>query len=300
MKKGILILLGICMMVSTVEAKNGNYLSNSTTGLYAYENAVNFIENNIEFYVFTNGDFDYNTDYNRNARFSNGRFNAVIVRDFRGRVRRIGNVAINYNFRGNVSRIGNISMRYFRNRLTDVGNLNVRYNNWGNPIFYGNVRDNYYYDNGIRVNLNIGAVCNFNDAYFFRNDFRRNYTQVREDNRFYYYKANRNAKIGKRNKILKRRKKSSSTSRRSTTQNQGRVASFKEKNAYRNTASKPTRASNTNRNYNAKVRRNNSKSTQKEENSSTKKNRANRARGKAIKLRKRATDNKKLKRTRSN
>lgn len=201
MKKGVLILFGILMMTSTLEAKTDKNLF-KTIGLnYYYNKSVNFFENGIEFFVFTNGDFDFNSN-------SNNRRNRI-DRDYSGRIRRIGNISLSYDFRGNVTRIGNISIRYYGERLTNVGNLRVRYDNWDRPIFYGNVRD-FYYNNGIRFNVNFGDVCNYNDAYFYRNDFRKNYSQIREDRNFYYYKARTNAKIGKRSTIIKRRKPASS------------------------------------------------------------------------------------------
>lgn len=213
MKKGVLILLGMFMMVSTVEAKNGNELPNRFWVNYSYNNAVNFVERNVEFFIFTNGEFDFNTNnidtyYDYNGRRT--RNAAVrIKRDYRGRITSIGSVFINYDYRGNVSRIGNVFMRYDRGRLTNVGNLQVRYDRGGYPNFYGEVKDNFYYENGIRINLNIGDIFDYNDVYFSHRDFRNNYSQIREDNNFYYYRANRNAKIGKRSKILKRRKPAS-------------------------------------------------------------------------------------------
>lgn len=196
MKKGVLILLGMFLMVSTVEAKNGEENLNFRVN-YSYNDAVNFFENGIEFFVFTNGDFDFDT-YRNNRQ-------TRIDRDFRGRIRRINNTTLNYDFRGNVTRIGNISIRYFRNRLTRVGDLRVDYDRWGNPIFNGQVRD-YYYDNGIRFSINFGDVFSYHHNFFNHRDFRRNYTQIREDRNFYYYRARPNAKIGKRSTIIKRRK----------------------------------------------------------------------------------------------
>merc|ERR1712194_299099 len=78
--------------------------------------------------------------------------------------------------------MGDIYINYFRNRITRVGDLRVSYNRWGAPKFYGNIR-NYYFDNGIRFNVSYGDVCNFNDPFFFKNDFRRNYTQFREESK---------------------------------------------------------------------------------------------------------------------
>mgnify|MGYP003641945987 FL=1 len=200
MKKGILILLGMFMIVSTVEAKNGENLSiklNNETSYNLYNNAVNFFESGIEFFVFTNGEFDFDTRFNsRGIR---------VHRDFRGRISNVGNVYIRYDIRGNVTRIGDVLIRYSRGLLTNVGDLSVRYDHWNTPIFYGNVR-NFYYNNGVRFNVSFGDVCDYNDVYFSRNDFGRNYAQFREDNNYYYYRARPNAKIGKRSTIIKRRK----------------------------------------------------------------------------------------------
>lgn len=207
MKRGLYFLVAMFMMVSSVEATNGSKLTNRYwVNNYSYDNAVNFFERGIEFFVFTNGDFDFDTSFNNRG--------VRIDRDFRGRIRRVGNVFINYDFRGNVTRIGNVFINYRRNRLFRVGNLEVRYDRWGYPIFYGDVRDNYYVDNGVRINLNIGRIFNFNDRFFFRNDFNRNYTRFREDRNFYYYRANKNARVGKNDKVIRRRKAASDRNNR--------------------------------------------------------------------------------------
>jgi len=197
MKKGILFLLGFFMMVSSVEASVGNNFPDRFGFTYSYDNSVNFVERGIEFFVFTNGDFDFDTRFrNRGVR---------IDRNFNGQIRRVGNVFINYDRFGNVTRIGNVFINYRRGRLHRVGDLRVRYDRWGYPFFTGNVRD-FYYDNGIRININFGDVFGYNDRFFLRNNFRRNYIQFREDRNFYYYKARPNAKVGKRSQIIRRRK----------------------------------------------------------------------------------------------
>lgn len=199
MKRGLYFLVAMFMMVSSVEATNASKLTNRNwVNYYSYDNAVNFFERGIEFFVFTNGEFDFDTSYrDRGVR---------IRRDFNGRIRRVGNVFINYDFRGNVTRIGNVFMNYRRNRLVRVGNLDVRYDRWGYPVFHGDVRDNFYYDNGVRFDINIGRIYNFNDRFFFRNNFNRNYTRFREDRNFYYYRANKGVKVGKNDRIIRRRK----------------------------------------------------------------------------------------------
>lgn len=218
MKKGILLLLGM-MTMATINANN---ITKSTSKLgvtYRYNDAVTFVERGVQFHVFLNGDFDFNTHY-RNTRYYDYHGKRVrsnrgvrIDRDRRGRVRRVGNTFINYDARGNVKRIGSVYMRYRFGQLTDVGNLRIRYDRWGNPRFYGNVKYNdyceddvYYNDGGIDIDVNIGDVFDYDDIYFYRRDFRNNYRQFREDDNFFYYRAVPNAKIGKRSKVIKRRK----------------------------------------------------------------------------------------------
>ncbi|WP_299050747.1 hypothetical protein [uncultured Polaribacter sp.] len=235
MKKGILLLFGLFMMVSTVEASHNNKLLIGNGFDYSYTNAVNFVERGIEFYVFTNGEFDFDTNYrNRGVR---------IHRDYRGRIRNIGNVFVNYDSYGNVSRIGNIFIRYHRGRLARVGNLRVDYDRWGLPVFRGYVNDNFYYHNGVRFSINFGDVCNYDDAYFYGRDFRRNYSQIREDRNFYYYRANTNARIGSRSKIL-RRKKPSVTNNRRTIENATRDNSSRRYNTTTSTRKSYVKRSN--------------------------------------------------------
>jgi hypothetical protein len=213
MKKGVLILLGMFIMVSTTEAKIGEKSLITKVGVYHnYNNAVSFFERDIQFHVFLNGDFDFEIQRNTIYYDYNGRRNRKnstrILRDNRGRITNVGTTRISYDFKGNVIRIGRVIMNYKFGNLTRVGGLIVSYNNWGEAFFNGQVRRTSFYTDsfGINFNLSIGAICAYNDPYFFRNDFRNNYSQIREDNDFYYYKANRNAKVGKRSTILKRRK----------------------------------------------------------------------------------------------
>jgi len=213
MKKGILILLGMFIMVSTIEAKNNERLSITKVGVYLnYNNSVSFFERDIQFHVFLNGDFDFDIKRNTIYYDYNGRKNRAnstrILRDNRGRITNIGNTKISYDFKGNVRRIGRVIMNYKFGNLTRVGGLRISYNNWGEAFFYGQVRRTSFYTDsfGINFNLSLGAICDYNDPYFFRNDFGNNYSQVLEDNDFYYYRANRNERIGKRSIILKRRK----------------------------------------------------------------------------------------------
>ncbi|WP_435263342.1 hypothetical protein [Tenacibaculum sp. nBUS_03] len=217
MRTGILFLLTI-LLVTPLSANNINKSTSKIESTYRYDDAVTFVERNVQFHVFLNGEFDFNTHY-RNTQYVDyyGRRTKVnrgvrIDRDFKGRIRRVGNVFVNYDFRGNVTRIGSVFIRYRRGQLTKVGNLRIRYDRWGKPFYKGNVKNQRYYhdyetcDDGFNIDINIGDVFDYDNAYFYRRDFRNNYRQFKEDSNFYYYRAKPNARIGKRSKILKRRK----------------------------------------------------------------------------------------------
>ena len=210
MKKGILLLAAILSFAS-VSASNINKYTNKNVVANRYNDAITFTEKNVKFHVFLNGDFDFNA-HRRNAKYID--YNGVRIKskrgikikyDYRGRIKRIGNTSINYDYRGNVKRIGRIHMNYKYGRLARVGNLKIKYDRWNNPIFIGNVK-NYDYYNDIDININIGKIFNYNHAYFYKRDFKRNYRKYKEDSNYYYYRARPNAKIDKRSKVLKRRK----------------------------------------------------------------------------------------------
>lgn len=198
MRKGILLLAGLLLLVVNVDAKSVNAPVTENGFSTRYYNTVSFVERGIRFDVFLNGDFDFeairrNNRYNRRNRYQRLR----ISRDHLGRINRVGNVAIRYDFRGNVRRIGSIFIRYRRGRLSNVGNLRVRYNRWGDPRFYGEVRYTY--------SSSPDFICDYDDVYFYGSEFRNNYRLYRQDANFYYYRANKNAKVS-RNRLLKRRK----------------------------------------------------------------------------------------------
>lgn len=211
MKKGLLLLLTMFVMVSSVEATEGINPTerNGFINNRYYDEAVSFVERGIQFHIFLNGEFDFNSRNLRNRRVR-------ISRDFRGRINRVGNVFIRYDFRGNVRRIGSVNMNYNRGRLTNVGNLRIRYNRWGDPRFYGQVRFNDYYYNtanyfnsniSVGFDWNIGTVCVYNDPYFYGREFRSNYRLLREDDNFFYYRANNDSRVS-RAQVLKRKKPS--------------------------------------------------------------------------------------------
>lgn len=124
-----------------------------------YHNAepIKFMERGIEFYVFPNGDFDFNTrpqdshgDYHYKTAGKRGtvivdrhpvNYGVKIEHDAFGRVRRVGNTFINYDAFDRVSRIGTVYMRYNRFALTQIGGLRIVYDRRGCIIdMFGNVK----------------------------------------------------------------------------------------------------------------------------------------------------------------
>lgn len=215
MKKSVLLLFVILSAVSYANAVDSSKSVNIFGHINRFDNAVTFYEKGIRFDVFLNGDFDFDTRFFRTRR--NRRIQ--ISRDFQGRVNRVGSVSIRYDYQGNVRRIGRVSMSYRSGFLRRVGNLRIQYNTWGRPSFYGNVGfddfyTDFYYGNNFNpgFNWNIGAICVYNDPYFYGNEFKNYYRRVREDANYIYYRANDGAQVS-RDRVLRRRKNSSSNVR---------------------------------------------------------------------------------------
>ncbi len=169
MKRVLLVCAGLLIGLTTVSATelNSQKLSSKLDikKNYRYAQPIMFMERGIEFLIFPDGSFDFNTNaqgqyyddgyyYRRNTRRSNvnntyrgpnGRINyntnnrgTYILRDRNGTVRRIGNVYLNYDRFGRITRAGSIFMSYSRGRhsnLFRVGGLQVDYNRWGEIVY---------------------------------------------------------------------------------------------------------------------------------------------------------------------
>jgi hypothetical protein len=119
-----------------------------------------FIESGIEFYVFTDGQFDFNArpsgrdkSFRNNGRGSGNReysvaascrrdnYGLIVEQDRLGRVRRVGNVAISYDRNDRVQRVGAVEMEYSRYALQRVGGLEIIYDGCGQIVdTYGSVK----------------------------------------------------------------------------------------------------------------------------------------------------------------
>jgi hypothetical protein len=113
-----------------------------------------FTERGIEFYVFPDGQFDFNTHpstssgmyYKSNKRnavnktygapsnFRNENYGVKVEHDNFGKIRRIGNVLINYDSNNRIKRAGSVYMTYNRYALEQVGGLQIIYNRRGQIV----------------------------------------------------------------------------------------------------------------------------------------------------------------------
>ena len=200
MKKITLLVASLFLVGEMANASENPVFSNNTTiTRFDFEEPIAFTERGIGFYVFPNGEFDFNTrpqdsegDYyykkaeKRTGRETNRRpenYGVRIEQDDFGRVRRIGNTFINYDYNNRVSRIGTVYMRYNSFALSQVGGLRIIYNRSGQITnIFGNVKGQprYYNGNNYGDNQNYDGYHNYDSNY---NDNSNN-----SDN-YYYYKT---------------------------------------------------------------------------------------------------------------
>ena len=172
---------------------------------YRYTDPIVFMERGVEFYVFPNGEFDFNTvrttapntrrasvnrTYGAPGRrgYSNNYYGpsnngTKIEHDYMGRVRRVGNVFINYDAVGRVKRVGSVYMNYNTFALSQVGGLRIIYdrrgrivniigvvNNYSGNYSYPTTNNHYQADNQYDYNSDYGNNDSEEDYYYYRQD----------------------------------------------------------------------------------------------------------------------------------
>ena len=194
-----------------------------TNARYRYAQPILFVERGVEFLVFADGSFDFNTelfstipeDDNYYYRRSNTRtrrstnrtygapgttYNAgdrgVLIRhDIDGRVRRIGNVFINYDRQGRLKRAGSVYVSYRNGQLAQIGGLRILYNRHGEVIGTRGFVNQNNQSCGI-CGISGCSTNHFDDST--HNDWDDN-DHWDNDNDYYYYK--KNGKTKKQKKI---------------------------------------------------------------------------------------------------
>ena len=199
-----LVVASIFLVGSLANASENPVFSDTKTNRnFNRDEPIAFLERGISFYVFQNGEFDFNTrpddsqgDYyykSAGRRFENTdnrrpqNIGVRIEYDSFGRVRRVGNTFINYDFNNRVSRIGSVFMRYNRFALTQVGGLQIIYNRRGEIVdIFGSVKRNFYNNcnNGYQYN---GYSNQYQNNSEYQNDSEN--SDNADINNFYYYKS---------------------------------------------------------------------------------------------------------------
>jgi len=195
MKNSTLLVASIILFgnaaIASVSIRNTDEVYNR----FNQEEPIAFFEKGIEFFVFPNGEFDFNTrpqdsqgDYyyktvttSRTAtserRTQN--YGVRIEHDSFGRIRRVGNTFINYDNRDRVSRIGSVFMRYNRWAIIQIGGMQLVYNRRGELI-----------DTIGTVKMSSNGYCYTYQNQYEHDDYDHDNHDNDESNNYYYYKAN--------------------------------------------------------------------------------------------------------------
>lgn len=199
------------------------------TKRYRYTQPILFVERGVEFLIFPDGSFDFNTEYGNwsnddyyyrgnsgrrgsinasyntpgaRVNYSAPRFGprgARVIHDRWGNVRRIGNVFINYDWLGRVRRVGSVYMQYHRNRLVQVGSLRLIYGRKGRLIrTQGHVN---YGNQGCGF---CGTTSCTMDH--FNNGYGLDWSGTYQNDDFYYFRKDGKQKKFKKNKFKKRQR----------------------------------------------------------------------------------------------
>ncbi|WP_435412554.1 hypothetical protein [Psychroserpens mesophilus] len=226
MKKQLLFIATMLLGLTSASATTAGYaVSNGedfNNTRYRFAEPILFIERGVEFLIFPDGSFDFNTElvnntshvyYRSNTRrssvnttygapgtinrihYSNPRPTGVLItHDSQGKVRRIGNIFINYDREGRIKRAGSVYMSYQRGNglLKQVGGLHVNYNRWGEIVHLTGIVNHY------NANLNGG----FGSGYGGNNFIGINDIDQYDDD-FYYYRKDGTIKKTKKHKKVK-------------------------------------------------------------------------------------------------
>jgi len=175
------------------------------------EEPVKVRERSIDFYIFPDGTFDFNA---HGRHYHDAGFMGVrIERDHFGKIRRVGNVFINYNRYGQVSRIGRLFIKYNRRGLVErIGRRYIRYRRNGYYVIshHRPRRPGYVYGTGFYY---YGPSYNapiYDDTPYFdddNDDEGTNYNDDDDNDNYYYRPSTRKNKAAtsKKQRVNRRR-----------------------------------------------------------------------------------------------
>lgn len=154
---------------------------------YNYGESFIFVEGDVEFAVYPNGEFDfyYNPQFSghsgnyistprENISYNAGyNYDLYVQYDDYGAVIQIENVPVYYDYYGRIIQAGNVYINYnSRGNIVRVGNMHVRYNRFNQPIRY------------------IGSINQYNSRYVYQ-PWHQYYMRPHQDYRVVYYQPYR-------------------------------------------------------------------------------------------------------------
>lgn len=209
-KKITLLVVASFILVGSMAYASENLVFSDNTNRKCYyidyrdAEPIIFRERGIEFMLFPNGEFDFNTRASGPRYHVNGTNGApgtrgyygpsergiLVEHDNFGRVRRVGNVYINYDAFGRVKRIGTIYMTYNSFAVTRVGNMRIIYDRRGRIVdvfgFINHANSGYVYNPR-------GTYSGGNGGYGYGDDYDDDFGN--DDDYYYYRKDGSKAKM---------------------------------------------------------------------------------------------------------
>ncbi len=215
--KKITLFIATLLVVGVAQASESFKFSADKSSTMNFNNSepIAFVERGVAFYVFLDGQFDFNTEpsrgdilYRQGRRSVNGSFGNIpsnfggvpVAYDNGGRIRRIGNVFINYDFQNRIKRIGSVNIFYNRFALTQVGGLRLIYNRFGEIVdAIGSVNGRWNTQYGPNHNPNFGGGgfgnnnCDDNDTYYGNGNGQYQSPNNDDDDGYLFKKSNKNS-----------------------------------------------------------------------------------------------------------
>jgi hypothetical protein len=152
--KNLALIFSILLMGFSANATSNESENNYRNGYNG--KAYIFVEGDVEFSVFPDGQFDFVyvgpqngtqvtiSTPNTNVSFNSGYdYETYVQYDDYGAVIQVENVPIYYDYYGRIIQAGNVDIQYNNRRLVRVGGLHVFYNNYGYFSHYSGYINSY-------------------------------------------------------------------------------------------------------------------------------------------------------------
>jgi len=222
----LVLFIGMFAFANTNNVNNTQTNNSLEIGRYNHMQPLKFIERGVEFFVFPNGEFDFNSHprhrrtrgHGMHINISHGAPRAFystyygnyhhnqgvrVEHDHLGRVRRVGNVFINYDRHNRIKRIGSVYMNYHHNLLANIGGLHIYYSRNGrihrtNGTIKHNAGCHYCGMNNCTTNHYGGHQDHYDNHNDYEYDTHGDYNNNNNDDLYYYRKGNKKVKKNKR------------------------------------------------------------------------------------------------------